>query len=253
MENDYIDIRFSIPIVSKLPFKLLKPITIPIIHNKEMIWFESHSSFLAVRGNQSRLVRASDDCTRIADTMICQDENLSSHVGLECMQSIWMSQTFHSSCLFHTTNVANTWIKVEDNIWAFVLSSPAEMTINDHLLTLNGSGLLSNKKEDFEVFVNDTIYISETGLFHTPQLNLSDWLPQLHGMTNTTAEIQDLQDRIRTIKLEDETKKPIVAHKVISGIGPYVCILLLFVFVLYRFKTSQPKQNNHRSYFTDIL
>lgn len=260
-ELNHIEFQFKIPIILNREYAILKLFPIPIDLHNEMIWIEPSSTYIAWNGSEA-VILSMDLCKKIGKSHICTTANHNAdNEKLHCELSILLNKKLHSSCLIHSTNVAETWIRINDETWAFTLPHAVPIHIGNITTNLTDSGLLSYTQK-FEEHNNNTLIIPETCTFLTPALNLSDWVKNKERLYSISfdapirADLQSLRKKLSSIQnLETIQSSPHSTWISTSNVGVYVTLGLCILVFTWKFNKlrKEMKPINHIKSFEDII
>lgn len=256
IEKEHVTFIFRIPIVSIDAYKLFTVLSMPIVQKEEMFWIKPSATKIALRNGNVK-IPIDDRCHDIGQAHICESSSMDfDNEKLRCELAIWFHHRLHESCLMQSTNIADTWVQVNDDTWAFAVVHPIEIKINNETQLISGSGIISYHEKQIVEHINDTIIVAESHLLITPAVNASDWILtnfSLNAPTRVTKELEQLRSKLEIIRRAEEVEQNWDFRDTALHVGPYLLMILLLIIMVIIFCRLKSKPIvNHNKFFKDL-
>lgn len=256
--KNFIQFAFKIPIILKDRARLYRLIPVPIVQKDKMYWIDPNSEYVAILKLNSTDkffgINLDKQCTLIGSAYICKTSHFASDNNMEltCIASLYSNHTLPETCSIHTTRAAETWIPIENNIWAFVIPK------YNQKLNLTGSGLLTTDTDVHFSNSNNSVLITDntrvTWSISSPHWNIScliDQRPEIHQTqfhAATREKLDHLHAKIDSLK--ELQSKTLSAHDLHHYTAPYILFVALGILLLIR--KMKKKSVDHSRFFVHI-
>lgn len=251
MLQDAIEITFKIPVINRKTYRMLKLISIPIIQGDEMLWIEPNCANIAIHEQDAQMIPNPIECQQIGSQTMCPTANpTNDNYKLHCELSLWYNSTIHDDCIVRSTTSADTWIRISDKEWIFVVPAQRTVQVNDTIININGSGILSYIMKN-QTQINNTFLVSDETRLFIPTVNLTQHRKYHH--INCSFDARGEMDQINATlkKLKATTEWNVQSTS--SALGPYAAIIASTVaIIVYMRQTLRKfKAIDHNKFFKD--
>lgn len=178
--ENHLQFIFYIPVPYKQNMDAYQLIAIPIIHENEMFWVEPMSDFIAVDSSLSFHILPYQKCKIIGGKRFCElghPLTANDNEKMPCERGIFYGESLPIECLIRKTNAVTTWIKIDEDTWAFVirnnLTLPSGQILSGTGILTDGNSLISS--DNNVLTITDTVQITS---IISPKINLTSFLEE---------------------------------------------------------------------------